>query len=259
MIRVVLASASPARRRTLVAAGITPIVRASHVDEDAVRDALPPTRRGPGDQVQALAHAKARAIARAIAAPPRAPRNGEPDSRAPLPPGLGARLLVVGCDSMFALGGELLGKPHSPERARQRIREMRGRSGVLWTGHHMILLRRATRGARSAPSAWSVSAQTGAVVQTGVRFGDMSDAEVDAYVDSGEPLEVAGSFTIDGLGGPFIAGVQGDPHSVVGISLPTLRTMAGDLGVFWPDLWDWRHASEAELPEGAGSSRGAIQ
>lgn len=269
-MRLVLASASPARRRALESAGITPLVRVSHVDEDAVRAALPPDRRTPADQVVELAKAKARAVTSGCADGAGTADDGD------------LRLLVVGCDSMFALDRELLGKPHTPDRARARIRSMRGRDGVLWTGHHMVLLRRAdaaashgervgpgvlaepdrTNGRRApAPASarrtaaggltWTIAAQTSAVVQTTVHFADMDEAEIDAYVDSGEPLEVAGSFTIDGLGGAFVTGVEGDPHSVVGISLPNLRLMARRLGVFWPDLWDWRRGDRAGVRPGA--------
>ena len=199
-MRLVLASASPARRATLIAAGITPIVRVSTVDEEAVLAALPGGRAfsggatTPADEVAALAAAKCTDVCEALA-------QGDPE----LPEG--DPVLVVGCDSMLEIDGQMLGKPHTPEVARERIRAMRRTS--------------ATRSA-----------------STQVHFGDISDAEIDAYVATGEPLHVAGSFTVDGLGGPFIEGVTGDYHSVVGISLPLLRSMASELGVFWPDLWD---------------------
>lgn len=231
--RLVLASKSPARRATLVAAGITPEVIVSHVDEPAVLAALPGGRAfsggttTPADEVLALATAKCRAVA-----------EGLERGRLDLPAGTGAdRLVVVGCDSMLELDGRMLGKPHRPEVARERIREMRNRAAVLWTGHFAIVLD------RRGPGAWALTGQVGASASTTVHFGDMSNAEIDAYVDSGEPLKVAGSFTVDGLGGPFVTGIEGDYHSVVGLSLPLLRTMLREVGMFWPDLWDHRRVT----------------
>lgn len=232
-VRLVLASKSPARRATLVAAGITPVVIVSHVDEPAVLEGLPGGRAfgggstTPADEVLALATAKCRAVA-----------EGLVDGQLILPGPAGAapatgRLVVVGCDSMLELDGRMLGKPHTPEVARRRIREMRGRSAVLWTGHHAALL-------TARDGGWAHAAATGASASTTVHFGDMTDAEIDAYVDSEEPLKVAGSFTVDGLGGPFVSGIEGDHHSVVGLSLPLLRGMLRGIGVFWPDLWDCR-------------------
>lgn len=131
--------------------------------------------------------------------------------------------LVVGCDSVLDLDGETHGKPASADEAVLRWRRMRGRSGVLHTGHHVV----ATPSGREAA----------AVASTTVHFADVSDAEIDAYVATGEPLVVAGAFTLDGLGGAFVAGVEGDHHNVVGISLPLLRRLVGDLGVVWTELW----------------------
>lgn len=229
-MRLVLASKSPARRATLVAAGITPVVLVSHVDEDAVLSALPGGRAfggggtTPGDEVGALAQAKCMTVARGLAEA----RLGLPDL------GTCERIVVVGCDSMLELDDAMLGKPHTPDVATRRIKEMRGRDARLWTGHHAALL-------QGDGQTWTVDATVGARASTVVRFGDISDAEIDAYVASGEPLNVAGSFTVDGLGGPFVEGIDGDYHSVVGLSLPLLRHMLTDLGVFWPDLWDIRN------------------
>ena len=207
-VGLVLASASPARAATLRSAGVDPHISPTNVDEDATLASLP-ADSSPAHQVSALARAKAQAWDPQLA-----------------PEGWG-RFLVVGCDSMLQFGEEMLGKPHVPEVAAQRIRQLSGQDAVLWSGHHVQL--------------WEggelVGEATGAEPTT-VHFDTLSDAEIDAYVSTGEPLEVAGSFTIDGLGGPFIRGVTGDPHSVVGISLPLLRHLAADLGVFWPDLWD---------------------
>ena len=228
-MRLVLASASPARRATLIAAGITPLVRVSTVDEDAVLDALPGgrafsgTATTPADEVSALAAAKCLDVCEALA------RNS-PD----LPDG--EPVLVVGCDSMLEIGGQMLGKPHTPEVARERIAAMRRTTATLWTGHCAAILAPASSTQDGDTRVVTVSVTRSA--STLVHFGDISDAEIDAYVATGEPLHVAGSFTVDGLGGPFIEGVTGDYHSVVGISLPLLRAMATELGVFWPDLWD---------------------
>ena len=228
-MRLVLASASPARRATLIAAGITPLVRVSTVDEDAVLAALPGgrafsgTATTPADEVSALAAAKCLDVCEALA------RNS-PD----LPDG--EPVLVVGCDSMLEIGGQMLGKPHTPEVARERIAAMRRSTATLWTGHCAAIL--APASSAQDGDTRVVTASVTRSASTLVHFGDISDAEIEAYVATGEPLHVAGSFTVDGLGGPFIEGVTGDYHSVVGISLPPLRAMATELGVFWPDLWD---------------------
>ena len=228
-MRLVLASASPARRATLIAAGITPLVRVSTVDEDAVLAALPGgrafsgTATTPADEVSALAAAKCLDVCEALA------RNS-PD----LPDG--EPVLVVGCDSMLEIGGQMLGKPHTPEVARERIAAMRRSTATLWTGHCAAIL--APASSAQDGDTRVVTASVTRSASTLVHFGDISDAEIEAYVATGEPLHVAGSFTVDGLGGSFIEGVTGDYHSVVGISLPLLRAMATELGVFWPDLWD---------------------
>ena len=228
-MRLVLASASPARRATLIAAGITPLVRVSTVDEDAVLAALPGgrafsgTATTPADEVSALAAAKCLDVCEALA------RNS-PD----LPDG--EPVLVVGCDSMLEIGGQMLGKPHTPEVARERIAAMRRTTATLWTGHCAAIL--APASSAQDGNTRVVTASVTRSASTLVHFGDISDAEIEAYVATGEPLHVAGSFTVDGLGGPFIEGVTGDYHSVVGISLPLLRAMATELGVFWPDLWE---------------------
>ena len=228
-MRLVLASASPARRATLIAAGITPLVRVSTVNEDAVLAALPGgrafsgTATTPADEVSALAAAKCLDVCEALA------RNS-PD----LPDG--EPVLVVGCDSMLEIGGQMLGKPHTPEVARERIAAMRRSTATLWTGHCAAIL--APASSTQDGDTRVVTASMTRSASTLVHFGDISDAGIEAYVATGEPLHVAGSFTVDGLGGPFIEGVTGDYHSVVGISLPLLRAMATELGVFWPDLWD---------------------
>ena len=228
-MRLVLASASPARRATLIAAGITPLVRVSTVDEDAVLAALPggrafsSTATTPADEVSALAAAKCLDVCEALARNSTDLPDGEP-------------VLVVGCDSMLEIGGQMLGKPHTPEVARERIAAMRRSTATLWTGHCAAIL--APASSTQDGDTRVVTASVTRSASTLVHFGDISDAEIEAYVATGEPLHVAGSFTVDGLGGPFIEGVTGDYHSVVGITLPLLRSMASELGVFWPDLWD---------------------
>lgn len=203
MNQLLLASASPARLATLRAAGIDPIVQVSSIDEDALLRSL-----GVSDPAQVpivLARAKAEDVAAS---------------------GPGS-VLVVGCDSILDLDGVAQGKPSSAQEAVRRWRQMRGRSAVLRTGHWVIDLRTSTD---PPPS-------IGATSSTVVTLAQVTDAEIDAYVGTGEPLQVAGAFTIDGLGGAFVTGVQGDHHGVVGISLPLLRELTGSLGVPWPSLW----------------------
>jgi septum formation protein len=131
--------------------------------------------------------------------------------------------LVLGCDSVLELDGETFGKPASAADALARWRRMSGRVGVLHTGHVLVDTTSHT--------------QTGAVASTTVHFARLTDAEMTAYVDSGEPLVVAGAFTIDGLGGPFVERIEGDPHNVVGLSLPLLRHLLDELGHRWIDRW----------------------
>ena len=202
-MRLVLASASPARLATLRSAGLRPEVDVSGVDEDALHaDDVP-------GLVAVLARAKAEAVARRRQAV-------EPT----------AEQLVIGCDSLLELDGEGLGKPVDAAEAVRRWRSMRGRHGVLHTGHHLVRL----------PD----GATRSATASTTVHFADLDDAEIDAYVATGEPLVVAGAFTIDGLGGPYVTRIEGDHHNVVGISLPLLRELLAELGVAWTDLRD-RH------------------
>lgn len=199
-MKFVLASASPARQTLLTAAGIDATVIVSGVDESAVDS--------PQPEVLAvtLARMKARAVAARIAA----------DSRT----------LVLGCDSVLAFDGQILGKPESAEDARKRWHAMRGRDGVLHTGHCLIDVR---------GDAEPVAVEE--VASTTVRFADLSDAEIDAYVATGEPLHVAGAFTIDGLGGPFVDGIEGDPGTVIGLSLPALRRLLARLDLTVMALW----------------------
>jgi septum formation protein len=215
-MRLVLASASPARLAVLRAAGLDPVVRVSDVDEPAVV-----ARYGvsdPADVALLLARAKAEQVAGALTQPHESrAHEGRPHD------GL-ADALVLGCDSVLKLDGEVHGKPADAEQARLRWKSMRGRSGVLHTGHWLVDL--AVGGG-----------STGAAVATTVHFADLHDAEIDAYVATGEPLGVAGAFCIDGRGAAFVTGIEGDYHSVVGVSPALLRELVMGLGHSWPALW----------------------
>ncbi|WP_225753873.1 nucleoside triphosphate pyrophosphatase [Actinotalea sp. Marseille-Q4924] len=219
MPSLLLASASPARRATLVAAGIEPHVLVSGVDEDAVlREAE--ARFGtldPVDAVLVLANAKADDVAARLEGGETVP--GQED-------GLPEDLLVLGCDSLLDLDGEALGKPRDADDAVARWKRMRGRSGLLHTGHWLVDLR---------PG--SPTATLGATSTTVVHFADVTDAEIDAYVATGEPLAVAGAFTVDGRGGAFVRGIEGDHHGVVGLSLPVLRDLLQQVDLSVTDLW----------------------
>lgn len=184
--RLVLASSSPARLGLLRGAGVQPEVVVSGVDESTVTGP-------PADVALTLAVRKAMAVA---------PRCTDS--------------LVLGCDSVLDLDGDALGKPADAPEAVRRWQRMRGRTGVLRTGHCLV----DTRTGRDVAE----------LASTVVHFAELSDAEIEAYVGTGEPLRVAGAFTIDGLGGPFVDGVEGDPHTVVGLSLPLFRRLLLDVG-----------------------------
>ncbi|MDX3855379.1 nucleoside triphosphate pyrophosphatase [Streptomyces sp. AK02-01A] len=194
--RLVLASASPARLGLLRQAGLAPEVIVSGVDEDALSA---PT---PAELALVLAEAKATAVA------------ARPET---------AGALVIGCDSVLELDGEALGKPADAEEATARWKSMRGRSGVLRTGHCVIDTATGRRVSETA--------------STTVHFGDPADAEIAAYVASGEPLHVAGAFTLDGRSAPFVDSIEGDHGNVIGLSLPLLRRLLAGLGVTITDLW----------------------
>lgn len=208
-VPLVLASASPARLATLRSAGIEPRVIVSHVDEDAALDAARSAH--PDLSAAGAALALARAKAEEVAA-----------THSP-----GA--LVLGCDSILEFDGEWLGKPGDAATARERWRAMRGRKGILHTGHWLVDDRR--------PSDGGAVSEAGETASTVVAFADLTDAEIDAYVATGEPLAVAGAFTVDGLGGSFVDRIEGDHHNVVGVSLPLLRALCAALGVSTPQLW----------------------
>ncbi|MDN5758866.1 MAG: Maf-like protein [Tomitella sp.] len=222
--RFILASASPARRSVLRAAGIEPLVRVSGVDEDAALAELGPDAP-PGSVVTTLARAKAIDVARALAGGNTgADRAAEQDAAAGADTPDDA--VIVGCDSMLHIDGLLQGKPHTVDAARARWRTMAGRSGDLLTGHCVLRL----AGGR-------VIDEASAVCSTTVHFGTPGDAELEAYLSTGEPLEVAGAFTLDGLGGWFVDSIEGDPSSVIGIGLPLVRTLVGRVGLDVAQLW----------------------
>ena len=211
-MRVCLASTSPARLMLLRQAGIEPLTMSPEVDEEAVAAAAAAERGAelpPAELVLLLARAKAADVAERLAA------EGGFDG------------IVIGGDSMFELGGEVLGKPYTADTAVARWHAMRGQTGVLHSGHAVV---------RMVPG--EPAREVNAVAEASVTFADdLSDAEIDAYVASGEPLHVAGAFTVDSLGGAFITRVEGDPSTVVGMSLSTLRRLVRELGVEWTALW----------------------
>jgi len=198
--KLILASASPARRNLLVAAGIDATVQVSGVDESTV----------DSTSAQALCLTLARLKAEAVAAR----LNPAGDA------------LVIGCDSVLDLDGKILGKPADPDDARHRWYAMRGRTGVLHTGHCVLHI--------------GTGKRAEAVASTTVHFAEVTDEEIDAYVGTGEPLHVAGAFTLDGRSGPFIESIEGDHSNVIGLSLPLLRRLLAELGIRLTDLWTSR-------------------
>jgi septum formation protein len=220
-MRLYLASTSPARLTLLRSSGIEPVTIAPEVDEDAVATAaaaVQGTPLTPHHVVELLARAKAEAAQALLGAA--AGGTG----------GAGADVdgLILGGDSIFVLDGVIYGKPHTAQKARERWQLQRGRTGQLFSGHWLI------------DNAGGVAGRAiGAVAVADVTFADdITDAELDAYIASGEPLFVAGAFTIDSLGAPFITHIDGDPSTVVGLSLPTLRRLVNSLGYSWPELWN---------------------
>lgn len=218
-VRFVLASASPARLKTLRGAGVEPEVIVSGVDEDNI------TAESPGELARLLATLKARAVVASLT----------------------EHATVLGCDSVLELDGVAYGKPGTPDVARERLRLMRGRSGVLHTGHCLIDT--------------NSKQELRELESTEVFFADLTDDEIDAYVATGEPLVVAGSFTVDGLGGPFVTGIHGDYHNVVGVSLPLLRRMLAEVGIPWPALWRSTTPFAYDEPEAAryDDTRGGVE
>jgi septum formation protein len=218
-MRLYLASTSPARLMLLRSAGIEPVTISPAVDEDAVA-AAEAARTGaaltPHHVVELLARAKAEAVAHGA--------------------GSGIDGLILGGDSVFVLDGVIYGKPHTAQRARERWHGQRGRTGQLYSGHWLIEHIDGRPGRA-----------VGAVAVADVTFADdITDSELDAYINTGEPLFVAGAFTIDSLGAPYISRIEGDPSTVVGLSLPTLRKLVLRLGYDWPSLWNM---GTSALPE----------
>ena len=200
MPRIVLASQSTSRRRLLEGAGISPLVRVSHVDEETeFFNAMT-----PADMVIALAVTKAHTVREQIDFP----------------------AIIIGCDSTFDVDGVSFGKPGSPEVARERALAISGRSGLLHTGHCVI----DTEQGREIVDR----------ITTKVTFSKMSNDEIDDYIASGEPLHVAGGFTLDGFGSPFIPIIEGDYTNVVGISMPFIRSAMSQLGYSWPQVKEMR-------------------
>lgn len=219
-MRLVLASQSPSRLRLLRMAGLEPEVVVSDVDEEALVEAERPTT--PQEYVQLLATAKARSVARKVVGPIETTGSAEGGRLDRLDSLDQQECLVLGCDSTFVLDGVIYNKPYTAEVARERWRGMHGRTGSLHTGHTLIDL--------------ATGAEARAVTTTELDFAEVTDAEIDWYVRSGEPLEVAGAFTLDGLASAFITRIVGDPHSVVGLSIAALRTLVRDLGHDWTRL-----------------------
>jgi septum formation protein len=200
MPQIVLASQSTSRRRLLEGAGISPLVKVSHVDEET--DFF--NAMAPADMVIALAVTKAHTVREQIDFP----------------------AIIIGCDSTFDVDGASFGKPGSPEVARERAQAMSGRSGLLHTGHCII----DTEQGREIVDR----------VTTKVTFSKMEIDEIDDYIASGEPLQVAGGFTLDGFGSPFIPVIEGDYTNVVGLSMPFLRSAMSQLGYSWPQVKELR-------------------
>lgn len=196
MPKIVLASASTSRRRLLESAGLKPLIMVSHVDEETQFF----NSMIPADMVIALAITKAHTIREQIDFP----------------------AIIIGCDSTFEFDGASLGKPGTPEIAIERASRVRGHSGLLHTGHCIIDTTK--------------DKEISSIVTTKVTFDDMTDAEIADYVASGEPLHVAGGFTLDGFSSPFIPSIEGDYTNVVGISMPFLRKAFGQLGYSWPEV-----------------------
>jgi septum formation protein len=196
MPRIVLASASTSRRRLLESAGLKPTIMVSHVDEET--DFF--NSMSPSDMVIALAITKAHTIREQIDFP----------------------AIIIGCDSTFEFQGQSLGKPGTPAVAIERASRVRGKSGLLHTGHCIIDTEKGK--------------EISSIVTTKVTFDDMSDAEIADYVASGEPLHVAGGFTLDGFSSPFIPLIEGDYTNVVGISMPFVRQAFKQLGYSWPEV-----------------------
>ncbi len=211
MRTLLLASASPSRKKTLISAGITPLIAVSDIPETILlADFQTKQNRAltPAEQVNFLATEKACHVH----------KNLNNLNLVNIPD------VILGCDSMFEINGKVRGKPHTPDNARERLYEMQGNMGILHTGHCLI----------DTKTGKTIS-QTAA---TEVYISKMNSTEIESYIATNEPLHVAGSFTIDGLGGSFVEKIVGDPHSVVGLSLPLLRQMLNQLGYSITEFWN---------------------
>jgi septum formation protein len=207
MTRVVLGSASPGRLKVLRQAGVDPLVVVSGVDEDAVVAALG-TNTPPGDVVRILAQAKADQVTAIV------------------DDAVAADCVVIGCDSMLYIDGRLIGKPASPGAALSQWQSMGGHSGQLYTGHCLLRLLNGTASQQASESS-----------TTTVHFARPTTTDLDAYIGSGEPMAVAGGFTLDGLGGWFVDRIEGDPSNVIGLSLPLTRSLLQRVGLSIAELW----------------------
>jgi septum formation protein len=215
MTRLVLGSASPGRLKVLRQAGVDPLVVVSGVDEDAVIAALG-SNTSPGDVVRILAQAKADQVASIL-------------DRT-----VAADCVVIGCDSMLYIDGRLVGKPASADAARNQWRTIGGRSGQLHTGHCLLRLLDGNASHRASESA-----------ATTVHFATPAAEDLEAYIDSGEPLAVAGGFTLDGLSGWFVDRIEGDPSNVIGLSLPLTGALLEHVGLSVAELWATNPVTES--------------
>ena len=214
MPKVILASASPSRRRLLGMVGITPEVIVSGVDEESEDY----QKLSPSELVIALAIVKAHTVVNSLKA------TIDPKKLAELKR---EGAVVIGCDSTFEFEGQSLGKPGTRENAIERCKLIQGKSGVLHTGHCIIDLKSLESGSIKEYSD---------IASTRVNFAKMNDDEIEAYVDSEEPLHVAGGFTLDGLSAPFVRSIEGDWSNVIGLSLPLVRSAITSFGYRWFDF-----------------------
>ncbi|UVI37453.1 Maf family protein [Brevibacterium spongiae] len=225
MIPVVLASQSPARRQILTSAGIDPLIIVSEVDERAIEDDF---TGSVGDLTLALSQAKARAVIdRIISSPPSTLPQTE-------------TVIVIAGDSLLEFDGQAIGKPGTAERTRTVWSAIAGQWTQLHSGHTVAVLRR-TPGTGPEAARLELSDLRSKRSTTSVLIGSPSPAELEAYIATEEPFHVAGALTIDGYGGAFVDSLDGDHLTVLGLSLPVLRELVTDIGLFWPDLWSQRH------------------
>lgn len=229
MTRLLLASGSPSRLRILREAGIEPLVAVPDVDEDALEAAHPDA--DVRTLVSLLAEAKAQAVVDRLSTD----AAHEDAAAAAALRAADHELVVVACDSVLELDGRPVGKPHTAERTRAVWQTMAGTSPVLWSAHWVGVL---TRDEPDASSRWRVRDHRLAAGETLVHLATPTADELEDYIATEEPFEVAGALTIDGLGGAFVTGIEGDHHNVIGLSLPLVRTLLAEMGVRWTALWN---------------------